>query len=341
MLIKNFRVVILFIFFCFVRHAIAAQVKQSFIINGKINSDSGEISLMPLNDESYYPVSFDLLQTNISNGKFYFKGSIPYPLGFRIGVKINSEWKYISDIFLADTGEQDITCDIDSLRELPHVSNKSINELKDYNNLFNDQPIDKKSFLLNYTTGHPNSYIALWKLVYMFSGGYEAIYDSVYSHFSDSVKKTYTATILARNLHTARTTAVGNSFPFLKLLNAQKENVSLKFNNHFTLIDFWFSHCNPCISQFDQLKAIFQKYNQNGFQIAAISIDGTDEINNWKQVILKYKLPWQQFLDLNGMEADKLSIKRFPTNFLIDRNGKIIAKDIGLSELDALLKESL
>lgn len=73
--------------------------------------------------------------------------------------------------------------------------------------------------------------------------------------------------------------------------------------------------------------------------IISISVDDSANIANWKKVINQYQLSWEQYLDLNGKEAKRLSIFEFPTNFLIDKSGKIIATDIEPAELKQLLKE--
>jgi hypothetical protein len=53
------------------------------------------------------------------------------------------------------------------------------------------------------------------------------------------------------------------------------------------------------------------------------------------------KLIWQQYWDMNGKNTKSLSINAFPTNFLIDNGGKIIAKNISMEKLEELLSESL
>jgi hypothetical protein len=57
-------------------------------------------------------------------------------------------------------------------------------------------------------------------------------------------------------------------------------------------------------------------------------------------VIRNNQLPWIQYLDLKGVEAKKLSIKTSPTNFLLDQNGIIVTKKIGLVELENYLNVS-
>lgn len=321
---------------------INAQSVSSFILNGRVNIDSGEATLSCLTNDTYYPLNISLLKTKISNGKFYFKRACPYPLGFRLLINVNGELKYVSDIFIVDPGPQSINCNIDSLREIPDITNRSMNELKnDYLSLSGSKTFNRDSILLKYTLEHSYSYIALWKLINEFSDGYETIYDSIYKHLSDSIKNTYSGIRLGKNLTTARMTAIGNHFPSLTLKDINNKTEVLKFSEQFTLVDFWFSHCPPCISQFDQLKNIYAKYKSKGFELIGISTDATEDISNWKRVLTKYALPWQQLLDQNGKEADRLSIMKAPTNFLIDKHGRVIAKDIELSQLDSLLSKNL
>jgi hypothetical protein len=66
------------------------------------------------------------------------------------------------------------------------------------------------------------------------------------------------------------------------------------------------------------------------------------DINKWKQTIAKYSLPFLQYLDENGqISYSKLSIVKFPTNFLLDSNGKIVAKDIAPEKLKTFLMKEL
>jgi thiol-disulfide isomerase/thioredoxin len=328
---------ILAIAFISLSYWIAAQpIQSSFTINGRINADSGEMILMPITDSSYYPLKLGFQKTTIVKGKFIFKGRILYPYAFQIGLKTNSQWKYISNIFFIEPGEQRVTCNVDSLREIPNVRNKTMEEFKsNYINSMND------SMLLKYTKEKPNSYAAMWRLVNFMNNGYKFIYSSIYENFSYSIKRNFTGKALARKLYTSKVTSIGSIFPVLQLLN--KENIKVttpawEKQSKFTLVDFWFSHCGPCLSQFKELKIIYKKYKRSDFEIVGISIDTKDYVNDWKKVVKKQELPWKQYLDLNAVEANKLSLKSFPSNFLIDDKGKIIAKDITPKELNSLLQ---
>lgn len=55
----------------------------------------------------------------------------------------------------------------------------------------------------------------------------------------------------------------------------------------------------------------------------------------------KYKLSWPQYWDKGGVESSRLSINKFPTNFLLDRQGNIIQKDLKPAELAHFLEKNL
>jgi peroxiredoxin len=213
----------------------------------------------------------------------------------------------------------------------------SANYSKEYQSLEHKRDL----VLLKYTKKHPDSFVALWELISRLSSGYRSIYDSIYSQFSVSIKQTVTGKRLYDQLRSSEIVNLGNKFPPLLLYNIknEKSGISINKNKKYTLIDFWFSHCFPCISQFGELKNLFSEYSKKGFDIISISVDDSTHVEDWKHVIDKFSLPWKQYLDLNGKQANYLSIREFPTNFLLDKSRKIIATNIEPGELEALLKK--
>jgi peroxiredoxin len=201
------------------------------------------------------------------------------------------------------------------------------------------------TFIYIYTKQHPDSYIALWKLIQKFNTlGYSSIYSQTFNLFSHSIKTTYTAKELSIALKAASATAIGNPFPKIALVNSENKKVRLlttEKNCKYILLDFWYSHCGPCIAQFDRLKATYNKFKPFGFEIISISTDKSSDQQDWKDAINKYQLVWTHFLDTGGMESGKLSINTFPSNFLLDINGKVIAKDLDPSQLNKFLSEKL
>lgn len=145
---------------------------------------------------------------------------------------------------------------------------------------------------------------------------------------------------------TKQSTRIGSKLS-LKLPSITEEEISLSdLNSKYIFVDIWASWCKPCRAQVPFLKDVIKKY-PNDIKIYAISIDIGH--NAWKSAIEKDKS--QEFIHVIGTDQDRrivrsvevLGIKRIPRNFLLDRNCRIIAKDLHddqlMQTLDSLMQQ--
>ncbi len=348
-----------------------------FEISGSIDADTGYVYLNIYFQTEYYPEDIRDIKAKINNRTFSFKGEIPYPQGFTLSYGDN----YWSDLFVIDTGYQTVKCYVDSVSKLPVYNNRfmeesrvdmdeAFKEVKEISALnrqrwnaasekYNDEiPSDIKlsleqerkslfvksdSTLNKYVSSHPDSYLALWTLIELFTFGYEPIFDSIFEQFSNTLRCTYAGQALERNLKIARILAPGKKFPAISVKdNHEKElDLSAFLDRKYILLDFWYSNCNPCVAQFPHLNTIYSTYKDKGFEIVGISTDKSELKNNWLRAIEKYQIQWPQFWDMDGIESSKLFIYVFPTTILLDSNGSIIAKHIRPAELEQFLHENL
>jgi peroxiredoxin len=119
-----------------------------------------------------------------------------------------------------------------------------------------------------------------------------------------------------------------------------KEVSTESYKGKYLLIDFWASWCMPCRMESPYLVSAYEKYSSKGFEILGVSLDESKA--KWKKAINADKLNWTQVSDLKGWEnaAAKLySVEGIPTNFLIDKNGMIIGKNLRGYELAGKLKQ--
>lgn len=110
----------------------------------------------------------------------------------------------------------------------------------------------------------------------------------------------------------------------------------------YTLIDFWAAWCAPCRRENPNLVRVYEKYHDKGLEMLGVSLDRTED--NWLQAIKKDKLTWQQISNLqfwNDPIAKQYQIRSIPASFLVDSNGKIIAKDLRGAQLDAFIGKLL
>lgn len=138
---------------------------------------------------------------------------------------------------------------------------------------------------------------------------------------------------------------MGRHFPQINLIDSDSNQIILDtsiLKAKFILVDFWFSHCTPCLRQFPELKNIVSEYKPTEFEIIGVSTDDKEDEDNWKLVMRKQKLNWKNYLDVNGIEAaNRLNIFRYPTNFLLNNKGEIVQKAIPPFELQKFLTQNL
>lgn len=114
------------------------------------------------------------------------------------------------------------------------------------------------------------------------------------------------------------------------------------FKGKYVLVDFWASWCRPCRVENPNVVKAFNKFKDKNFTVLGISLDQEKEA--WIKAIEKDKLKWTQVSDLqfwNNAVAQLYHVQSIPQNFLVDPNGKIIAKNLSGEELQTKLCEIL
>jgi peroxiredoxin len=108
------------------------------------------------------------------------------------------------------------------------------------------------------------------------------------------------------------------------------------------LLDFWASWCGPCRASNKQLVKLYPKFKAKGFEIFSVSLD--DNKQSWKKAIQKDKISWLQVNDGGGWDAPTAvnwRIDAIPTSYLIDKEGRMIAMDPEIKDLEKMLKDIL
>ncbi|WP_316804283.1 TlpA disulfide reductase family protein [Pedobacter nototheniae] len=198
------------------------------------------------------------------------------------------------------------------------------------------------SLLHTYVQLHPSSYVALWELVNRFMRfGHSITRQEILNLFSKEIKSGYIWNTLNDDFKNILIKEQ-KVFPSIKVQNTEYTTQSLIIPKaKFTLVDFWFSRCKPCLESYPGLKKIFDKYREKGFNIVSISTDKSSEKALWEKRIKEYGLNWLHYLDENGEESKKLLIRNFPTTILLDSKGRVIKRDFDNLQLEKFLEKQL
>jgi len=134
---------------------------------------------------------------------------------------------------------------------------------------------------------------------------------------------------------------IGEAVPEIELPNKADSLVKLSsFTGKVVLVDFWASWCAPCRQANPYIQKLYKKYKENGFEVFAVSLDVKKEA--WIKAVKQDKLSYTGVIDnmgWNSKVAERFYIDQLPTNFLIDRTGKIVAINIeGKEMFDAVKK---
>lgn len=203
----------------------------------------------------------------------------------------------------------------------------------------------KQKTIEKYIIQNPDSYVALWDLVIDYAilkiwkndDDIKIILKNA-QLLSSTIKKTTTYKALIADINQNLVLSTGKAFPDIQL-DSINSLIPIVKKNKFTLVDFWFSSCVPCIKQFPSYKITYDLNRRRGFEIIAISVDEKEA--DWQKIIQKLDLDWLQYLDSKAIITRELKIPGFPTNYLLDNDGKIIRVNISPEDLESFLHENL
>ncbi|GAA4386084.1 TlpA disulfide reductase family protein [Hymenobacter koreensis] len=140
-----------------------------------------------------------------------------------------------------------------------------------------------------------------------------------------------------------RATAIGQPAPDVQLPGPDGQPQALSsLRGQYVLLDFWASWCGPCRQESPNLVKLHRQYQGRGFAVYGISVDSKREA--WTAALAQDQLPGAQVLDASGeasVAGTKYNVYEYPTSFLLDRQGRIIAKNLKGEALEKKLAELL
>lgn len=136
---------------------------------------------------------------------------------------------------------------------------------------------------------------------------------------------------------------VGTEAPEIAMKTPKDSTLALSsLRGKYVLIDFWASWCGPCRKENPNVVRMYYKFKDKNFDIFSVSLD--QDKAPWIQAIEKDGLVWNHVSDLqhwNSAAAAAYGVQGIPATFLLDKEGKVIAKNLRGEELERKLEEIL
>lgn len=190
--------------------------------------------------------------------------------------------------------------------------------------------------IMAYVQANPTSYVSLWyslQHLHLFGSSKPDIewMAQYFPYLDGPLKRTAEYAGMAVKYRAESAYKIGDLAPDFTLPDPDGKSVSLSdFRGKVLLIDTWASWCTWCRAENPNMEKMYEKYRKDGFEILAVSVD--EDLDDWRDAMEEDNSPWPQVVDDRGIDGSEMmadfQVNALPFIFLVDRKGKLIAKDI-------------
>ncbi|NQX41040.1 Peroxiredoxin [Pedobacter steynii] len=352
----------------------ACKDKSKFMISGEFKNATpkSKVYLFGLQKDNVLPLDSTVFS---EKGAFKFSHSTPGVDFFRISAG-NSEYMIIAkngdDIKIsADLSDKNLAyklsgaAEADKLEELNVTKHQYMTRIAAIQAQFDEtvasQPQNRDMIMEQMRPKYTEEIEGLNKAVLKFAqenssslAGFYAInllnpseYEKEMVAYSDKIKSSFNdnaaVTEFLVKMAKLKALQIGQQAPDFTINGLDGKPVKLTdFKGKYVLLDFWASWCMPCRQENPNLVKAYNTYKGKNFTVLGISLD--KDPGAWKNAIAADQLAWShagELKDFEGPTVRLYQIEAIPSSFLLDPNGKILAKNLRGEELEAFLNKTL
>jgi peroxiredoxin len=352
----------------------ACSEHSGYIITGEIDNADGQKIVLKKVMPDVMPVGLD--SAIIKNGKFEVKGIVAHPEYCVLYIGDNGPLQ-----FFIENSPIHISVNLDTIQNSTITGStennlfglfqngmeqmeKQVGKLNDdymafklsgeedagrekgYLEQMDRLRLERADFTVNFVKEHPNSILSA--VIIAGNLSYDATTEQLESYidgFDTINRQSPWVQSIEEQVRTAKRLQEGQMFSDISLPSPDGQMVSLSDyagKGKYVMIDFWASWCRPCRMANPHVVKLYSQYKDKGFEIVGISLD--KDKKEWTDAIEADGLTWPHMSDLKfwQSEAAKLyAVHAIPNTILLDKDGKILAKNLQPDELEKKLAELL
>ncbi len=316
--------------------ATATAAANSFVINGFVKGYASGSPVLLLNPQSGMPEA----EGKITDDKFTLTGKMASP-DFRY-LMLNNQAPYIA-VFLDNstitvTGNKDSADKMQITGSPAHLDFVTFNNvLAPYQSAFTENAAydsamfsNASAVAYNFVAKNPASFISPFAVYRYFQLTEDVTQaENLFNLLAPQIKATPISAQVLQVINQAKQNNGGYIMADFSQTDSAGNMVSLaSFRGKYVLVDFWASWCGPCRRENPAVVAAFNKYKDKNFTVLGVSIDRLEKKADWLKAVKDDNLTWTQLIDGNNSVAQQFQISSIPQNFLLDPEGRVLARNL-------------
>lgn len=197
----------------------------------------------------------------------------------------------------------------------------------------NAQDMNSKC-VYQFVNAHPTDFISLYLLQSQLDNTPDDLrIATAFSSLSNTIRESMLGKEFSNKLQQITVTAIGSTAPEFDCKDIDGNRVKLsQLRGKYVLLMFWASNCSHCIEEMPNVKKAFNLLQSENLAILSVAVDAADRQHEWEGYVKSNQLPWTNVFDerINGKKkiSGLYNIHQTPSNFLLNKDGKIIAKNV-------------